>query len=128
MMGWALAILFIAAIVLLILSFYKSKQSSTRLEQQIDHLTFSLMEEVYQLQQQIKSLEIDAEITAKEAGNETIPYEKRLLLRELIDLHRRGYSYESIAEENQMSIDEAESLLAPFIKQKEERGKVDNDS
>ncbi|MEH7389959.1 hypothetical protein V7149_11330 [Bacillus sp. JJ1503] len=127
MMGWALAILFIAAIVLLILSFYKSGQSSSRLEQQIDQLTFSLMEEVYQLQQQIKSLEIDAEITAKEAGNEAIPYEKRLLLRELIDLHRRGYSYESIAMEKQMSTDEAERLLASYIKQKEERGKVEND-
>ncbi|MEH7124980.1 hypothetical protein V7127_17280 [Bacillus sp. JJ1773] len=126
-MGWALAILFIAAIVLLILSFYKSGQSSSRLEQQIDQLTFSLMEEVYQLQQQIKSLEIDAEITAKEAGIETVSYEKRLLLREMIDLHRRGYSYESIALEKQLSTDEAESLLASYIKPKEERGKVEND-
>lgn len=127
MMEWALAILFAAAVVLLILSFYQSGKSSSRLEQQIDQLTFSLMEEVYTLQQQIKSLEIDAEITAKEAGKEIISYEERLLLRELIDLQRRGYSFEGIANEKQISIDEAERLLAPYIKQKDERSKAGND-
>ncbi|KAB2338933.1 hypothetical protein F7731_00330 [Cytobacillus depressus] len=126
-MGWALAILFGAAVVLLILSFYKSGQSSTRLEQQIDQLTFSLMEEVYQLQQQMKDLEIDAEITAKEGEASIVPFEKRVLLRELIDLHRRGYSFESIAAEKQMSTEEIEQLLASYIKKRDERGKDVND-
>lgn len=126
MMGWAIAILFLAAVVLLILSFYKSGQNSTRLEQQIDQLTFTLMEEVYQLQQQIRNLEIDADITAKE-GTSSVPYEKRQLLRDMIDLQKRGYSVESISSEKQIDQAEVERMLASYVKQKDERSKVAND-
>lgn len=127
MMGWAIAILFSAAVVLLILSYYKSGQNAAKIEQQIDQVTFSLMDEVHKLQQQIKNIEIDAEITAKEEGNTSCSYEKRLVLREIISLHRRGYSYESIAEKTERSKVEIERMLALYIKPREERSKVAND-
>ncbi|QED50138.1 hypothetical protein FSZ17_13365 [Cytobacillus dafuensis] len=127
-MGWALAILFIAAVSLLILSFYKTGQSSTRLEQQIDQLTFSFKDDIDQLQQQIRNFELDAEIAAQEAGVQADTQEQRVLLREMLDMHRRGYSFESISTKNQLTKEEVEQLLAPYIKTKDERSKVANES
>ncbi|MBN6888261.1 cell division protein FtsL [Cytobacillus horneckiae] len=123
-MEWVLAILLGAAVVLLILSFVKAKQSKVQQEQHIDQVSFSLMDEIHQLQQQIKRMEIDAEITAQEAGVSPQESEHRALLREIIDLHRRGYSYESIATKKKITVQEAESLLAPYGKHKVERSKV----
>ena len=68
MMEWTLAILFIVAIILFILSFAKTNQSSKQVEQQIDQISFSLMDEINKLQQQIRCLELDSEITAQKAG------------------------------------------------------------
>lgn len=50
-MEWVLAILLGAAVVLLILSFVKGKQSKSEQEQHIDQVSFSLMDEIHQLQQ-----------------------------------------------------------------------------
>lgn len=124
MMEWTLAILFAVAILLFILSFIKTKQSSKKVEQQIDHITFSLMDEINKMKEQIRSLEFDAEITAQEAGLSS----DRTLLREVLDMHRRGYSFESIAEKKQRTTVEIESMLIPYIKSKNEGGKVANDS
>ncbi|MBU8878119.1 hypothetical protein BGM26_03815 [Bacillus sp. FJAT-29790] len=127
-MEWTLTILFAAAVLLLILSFYKTKQSSSIVEQQIDQLTFSLMNEVNQLKQQIRHIELDADIIVQEAGIQAGASEHRLLLREMLDLQNRGYSYESISTKKQLTKEEVERLLAPYIKTKEERGKVANES
>ena len=61
------------------------------------------MEEVHQLQQQIRNIELDAEITAQEAGILAASSEQRILLRDVLDLHKRGYSFDSIAAKKQMS-------------------------
>ncbi|ASV66460.1 hypothetical protein MKX67_06920 [Cytobacillus sp. FSL W7-1323] len=123
-MEWVLAILLGAAVVLLILSFVKGKQSKSEQEQHIDQVSFSLMDEIHQLQQKVKFMEIDAEITAVEAGTSEVQSDHRLLLREMIDLHRRGYSNESIAQKLKMSLQEVNNLLAPYEKRSTERSKV----
>lgn len=127
MMEWTLAILFGAAVLLLILSFYKTLQSSSKVEQQIDQLTFTFMNEVNQIQQQVRNIELDAEITAQEAGISAGSSSQRILMREVLDLHKRGYSFESIATKKQLTENEVEHLLAPYIKTKDERSKVSND-
>lgn len=53
--------------------------------------------------------------------------EKRSLLREVLDLHKRGYSFESIALKTKQTENEIENLLTPYIKTKNERSKVAND-
>ena len=65
MMGWALAILLGVAILLLIVSFFKTKETS-KVEQQIEEISLSFTDKVHQLQQQIRNIELDAEITAQE--------------------------------------------------------------
>ena len=127
MMGWALAILFGVAILLLILSFFKTKETS-KVEQQIEDISLSFTDEVHQLQQQIRNIELDAEITAQEAGLLAASSKHRILLRDVIDLHRRGYSFESIALKKQMTPNEIEQLLAPYMKTKDERSMVAHES
>lgn len=120
-MGWMLGIIFVAAIVLLILSFLQTKQSEAKLEQHIDQVSFSLMNEVNQLQQQIRNVEFDTEIIVHETGILADSPEHRTLLKEMLDLHKRGYSFESIATEKQLTIEEVENFLSPYIKTKDER-------
>ena len=127
MMEWTLAVLFGAAVLLIIFSFVKTKQSSKAAEQQIDQLSFTFMDEVHQLQQQIRNIEIDAEITAREAGLLAGSSKHRILVREALDLQRRGYSIESIALKKQLTTKEIESLLAPYITKEDEGSKVTND-
>ncbi|MED3550585.1 hypothetical protein [Cytobacillus praedii] len=120
-MGWMLGILFGAAIVLLILSFVQIKQSAAKIEQHIDQVSFSLMDEVNQLQQQIRNVEFDTEIIVHETKIFADSPEHRTLLKEMLDLHKRGYSFESIATEKQLAKEEVENFLSPYIKTKDER-------
>lgn len=121
MMEWALVILFGVAILLLILSFFKTKQSS-KVDERIEGISLNFMEEVHQLQEQIRNIELDAEITAQQAGVLAASSEQRLLLREVLDLHKRGYSLDSIAVKKQLSQSEIERLLRPYMKNKGGRG------
>lgn len=126
-MEWAIAILFVSAIILLIMSFRKAKDSSKAYEQQLEEISFTFTNEVNKLQQQIRNVELDTEITVQEAGIQVGSASHRQLLREMLELHRRGYSYESIATKKQMNVEEVIQLLTPYIKANDEGGKVSND-
>ena len=123
-MIWTLIILFGLAVGLLIVSSVKSKQSSTVLERQIDQTSFTIMNEVHQLQKQIREMELDAEISAQEAGILSLASEQRILLREMLDLQRRGYSLNSIAEKKELPLHKVEELLAPYTPSKGERSDI----
>jgi predicted PurR-regulated permease PerM len=118
-MLWTIAILFVAAILLLIISFVKTSQSAKTVENQIDSVSFAFKDEIYKLQQQIKNVELDAEITAQEAGVSTTSSDRNLL-KEFLSLYKRGYSVDSIAEKTQQPRDDVQRLLAPYIKTKDE--------
>ncbi|XHU85402.1 hypothetical protein GW626_12905 [Peribacillus muralis] len=124
-MEWALVILFGAAVVLFILSF--SKKDSIKMDQQLEQLASNLGNEMNVLQEKIRNIEIDAEITVHEAGVLAMSSEERILLREVLDLHKRGYSFESIALKTKQPENEIERLLSPYIKNKNERRNVAND-
>lgn len=126
-MEWALAILFCVAVVLIIWSSIKERKKAKVEEQRIEHLSFSIMEQIDKLQQQIRNIELDTEITAQEAGILKGSSEHRLLLREILDLHKRGYSIESIAMKKKMTATEVEQLLTPYMKINNEGRKVAND-
>jgi hypothetical protein len=119
-MGWTIVILLLIAIALLVMSFVRNNQNEKTIEQQIDQMTYTFKDEIYQLQQNLRNVEIDGEITAHVSGN-PISNADRSLLRELLNLHRRGYSLETIASKKQLSIEEIERLMAPYAK-KNERG------
>ncbi len=119
-MGWTIVILLLIAIALLVMSFVRNNQNEQTIEQQIDQMTYTFKDEIYQLQQNLRNVEIDGEITAHVSGN-PISNADRSLLRELLNLQRRGYSLETIASKKQLSIEEIERLIAPYVK-KNERG------
>ncbi len=124
MMGWVLAILFGSAVVLLILSFIKTTHSKSQLEQQIEHVSIAVMNEVHELEKQVRNIELDAEITAHQSGVLPAASEDRVLLRDILDLHKRGYSLESIASKKQITPIEVEHMLAPYMTRRAERGMV----
>ena len=123
-MGWAIAILFGTAVVLLILSFIKTTQTNSKLEQQIEHVSISVLNEVHGLEMQLRNIQLDAEITAQQAGAAPAESEEREILREMLDLYKRGYSIESIAGKTKLKPNEVEQMLLPFMLQKGERGLV----
>ncbi|MFW0781595.1 hypothetical protein ACM6N5_15125 [Rossellomorea marisflavi] len=123
-MGWIIAILFGAAVVLLILSFVKTSQSKSQLEQQVEHMSISVMNEVHELEKQMRAMQLDAEITAQQAGAVPATSDERRVLREMLDLHKRGYSTESIASEQQLPTIEVERMLTPYMTKKAERSMV----
>ncbi|WP_258549745.1 hypothetical protein [Rossellomorea aquimaris] len=124
MMGWAIAILFGTAVVLLIISFIKTTQSNSQLEQQIEHVSISVLNEVHDLEKQLRNLQLDAEITAQQSGAAPAESEERFMLREMLDLHKRGYSIQSIASKKQLTPNEVERMLAPYMTRKTERSLV----
>ena len=126
MMEWAIVILLGAAVVLLILSVSISKKESEKQQNDNEMLTASMMKEVSDLQEQIRKLELDLEIIAEEANLKSTE-EDRLLMREVLDLHRRKYSLGTIAAKTSLTEDELERMIAPFKKAKVKRGNLTDD-
>jgi isochorismate hydrolase len=124
MMEWALGLLVGTAALLLIFSFMQNRHVAKSEQRKLDTMYLGMMEEINKLQTQVKSIEIDGEITAQEVG---ITPQERQLLRELLDLYKRGYSMESIASKIQVNEDELQELLAPYITAGNERSKVANE-
>ncbi|MGP7815736.1 hypothetical protein [Niallia sp. 01092] len=125
-MEWTLAILFGAALLLFILSIVKSQQSSKAEQREIDMIHFSVLDEVEQLQKQLRNVELDLEIIEKKAGIK-LSSNERIMMREVLDLFKRNYSIESIAAEKNLSEMDVEHMLSPFLTAKEEGRKVANE-
>jgi hypothetical protein len=123
-MGWIIAILFGTAVVLLIISFIKTANSKSQLEQQVEHASISVMNEVHELEKQVRTIQLDAEITAQQSGAMESHSEERTVLRDMLDMYKRGYSIESIASKRKLSTSEVERMLTPYMKRKAERGMV----
>lgn len=120
MVEWALSILIIIGAGLLIFSIVKIKQSSNKEKREIDSIYFSMMNEIKKLQEQNRLREIDIEILAKETTGNELFLAQRTVLRDILDLHKRGYSPESIAKNKEMKKNEVEELLTPYKPAKKE--------
>ncbi len=126
-MEWTLAILFFAAVVLLIGSTIRSRKTAKAEQREIDMIHLSVTEEITQLQTQVRNLELDIEIIEKESGVR-LSLADRVKLREVLDLHRRKYSIETIAGQKKLTTEQVEKMLAPYIMEKEERRSVVNEA
>ncbi|MFJ7726445.1 hypothetical protein ACIQXV_09790 [Neobacillus sp. NPDC097160] len=126
-MVWTLAGLFAISALLLIFSILKSTKALKVEHNQIDLIHISTMKEINALQESVRNIELDIEVVTKEAGIPLAPEEK-LLKREVLDLYRRNYSMESIAELKQVTVTEIEQLLAPYQEVKVEGRAVANEN
>ncbi|WHX98394.1 hypothetical protein [Neobacillus sp. DY30] len=124
-MEWTLFGLFLLSALLLVFSIIKTYRDSKLEKKQIDLVHVSMMKEINSIQDSIRDIELDIEVVTKEAG---IPLsaEEKLFIREVIDLYRRNYSIESIAEKKEVPVSEIEQLLTPYLKIKDEGGLVAN--
>ncbi|KMK75355.1 hypothetical protein AB990_16565 [Alkalihalobacillus pseudalcaliphilus] len=104
----------------------RASGNSSQEEERMEDLKISFLQEVQDVQKEIRSLELDLEIVAKDAGIQLGNDRERKLKRELLDLYKRGYSLEGIAKEKRLPVDEVEKKLNPYIRQVHEGGKVVN--
>jgi hypothetical protein len=124
-MEWTLLGLFLLSALLLGFSLFKSYRDSKVEKKQIDLVHVSIMKEINSIQDSIRDIELDIEVVIKEAGIQ-LSAEEKLFMREVIDLYRRNYSIESIAEKKEVPETKIEQLLAPYLKIKDEGGLVAN--
>lgn len=118
-MEWTLAGLFLLSAILLTISLLKSNRAAKEEHKQIDLIHIATMKEINALQESIRNMELDMEVITMDAGIQ-LSAEEKLLKREVLDLYRRNYSIESIAEMKQVPESEIEQLLAPFQEVKDE--------
>ncbi|GAE24391.1 hypothetical protein JCM9140_309 [Halalkalibacter wakoensis JCM 9140] len=114
--------------MLLILSFIKTKQSSNAAKQELEQFSISIMTEMYQLQQKIREFELDTEISEQEKGRQAVSPKQRILMREVLDLYKRGYSLEGIATETELTENEVKLLLTPYLEDSDGRRRAANES
>lgn len=126
-MGWTLAILFCISAILLIISIVANKKTEIKERKEIDMVHMSVMKEINDMQEVVRNMELDMEVVAKEAGVQ-LSSDEKLFRREILDLYKRKYSIESIAEKKQVSVSEIEQLLTPHLTTKDERGKAANEN
>jgi hypothetical protein len=126
-MGWTLAILFLIAAFLLVISFTKSYLESKAEQKRIDMVHIAVMKEINDMQDSIRNLELDLEVVMKEAGIQ-LSLNEVIFMREVLDLYRRNYSVDSIAALKEVTESEINQLLAPYLAAKDEGGKVANEN
>jgi hypothetical protein len=124
-MEWTLFGLFLISAILLGFSLVKSYRDSKVQKKQIDLVHVSIMKEINSIQDSIRDIELDIEVVIKESGIQ-LSADEKLFMREVIDLYRRNYSIESIAEKKEVPETEIEQLLTPYLNIKDEGGLVAN--
>ena len=127
-MNLALVILFSTAVVLLLISFMKMKKQTKEEKKQLDSYYAVMLDETNKLQEQINKLELNAEVTAQEAGIMSHHSEERQAMVKMLDLYKRGYSTKSIASMHKLTENEVVELLAPYEGPSQRRRKIANDA
>jgi predicted transcriptional regulator len=127
LMEWTLISLFVVSVLLLIFSILKTNHAAKVEHKQIDLAHISTMKEINEIHESIRNMELDMEVVMKEAGVQ-LSSDEKLFTREVLDLYKRNYSVESIAEMKQVTISEIEQLLIPYQHLKDEGRKVANEN
>ena len=124
----ALVVLFSTAVVLLLISLLKLRKQAKEEKKQLDTYYSVFLDETNKLQEQIKKLELNEEVTAQEAG--IMPYnsEERQVMVKMLDLYKRGYSMKSIASQTKLTEEEVTQLLTPYEGPSQRRRKAANDA
>lgn len=116
-MEWVFAILLGVAVLLLILSFFISNKTKNGQQEEQNAYYASLMKEMKDLQEQFQMLQLDYEIISQEA-NLYSSAEERMTKRKILDMHRRKYSIQSIAEKTNLTENEVKDFLEAYIQPK----------
>ncbi|MDP4171056.1 MAG: hypothetical protein Q8906_10650 [Bacillota bacterium] len=119
--------LFVISALLLMFSILKSTRTAKIERNHIDEIHISLMKEINAVQESVRNTELDIEVAMGENGIHLTSDEK-IFRRGVLDLFKRNYSMESIAETYNVSKTEIEQLLAPYQIVRDEGRKVANEN
>jgi hypothetical protein len=122
-MEWTLIGLIGISALLLIVSIAMNRKAEKQKHKEIDLVHVAVMKDIKDVHEQIRNIELDIEIVTKEAGIQLSPEEINLK-REVLDLYKRKYSIQTIAEKKQVSETEVNELLAPYLTLRDERSKM----
>jgi hypothetical protein len=122
-MEWTLIALIGISALLLIVSIAMNRKAEKQKHKEIDLVHVAFMKDIKDVHEQIRNIELDIEIVTKEAGIQLSPEEINLK-REVLDLYKRKYSIQTIAEKKQVSETEVNELLAPYLTLRDERSKM----
>jgi hypothetical protein len=122
-MEWTLIGLIGISALLLIVSIAMNRKAEKQKHREIDLVHVAVMKDIKDVQETIRNIELDIEIVTKEAGIQLSPEEINLK-REVLDLYKRKYSIQTIAEKKQVSETEVNELLAPYLTLRDERSKM----
>jgi hypothetical protein len=122
-MEWTLIALIGISALLLIVSIAINRKAEKQKHKEIDLVHVAVMKDIKDVHEQIRNIELDIEIVTKEAGIQLSPEEINLK-REVLDLYKRKYSIQTIAEKKQVSETEVNELLAPYLTLRDERSKM----
>jgi hypothetical protein len=122
-MEWTLIGLIGISALLLIVSIAMNRKAEKQKHKEIDLVHVAVMKDIKDVYEQIRNIELDIEIVTKEAGIQLSPEEINLK-REVLDLYKRKYSIQTIAEKKQVSETEVNELLAPYLTLRDERSKM----
>ncbi|MGJ7910097.1 hypothetical protein [Neobacillus sp. LXY-1] len=122
-MEWTLALLFGVSILLLMISIIKSRQAANKNQREIDTVHVEVMKEINNMQDSIRNIELDMEIVTNAAGVQ-LTMDEIILRREVLDLYKRQYSLDSIAEKKQITETEVKEILTGYLTSSVEGGKV----
>lgn len=123
MMGWTLILLIGISAVLLIVSNISNRKAEKQKHKEIDMVHVSVMKDINNVHELIRNMELDIEIVTKEAGIK-LSSEEMIFKRGVLDLYKRKYSIETIAEKMQVTESEINQFLAPYLAAKDGRSKI----
>ncbi|GAE33448.1 hypothetical protein [Halalkalibacter akibai] len=123
MLEIALIALFSLAALLFILSYFR-KDKTAELEKQIEQMSITHMQEMYQLKSKVRFLEEELLLSAEQSSlfrQNTSNAHNKLYL-EITSLYEKGLDSQSIASKTQLTIDEVNRILEPYFHQTRNRG------
>jgi DNA-directed RNA polymerase specialized sigma24 family protein len=119
LMEYTLLALVFLSLLLFTVSFFAKDKLKT-LEEQIDHLTMSFVQETYQMKKKLKVLEEELlmsdedvmEIVRKKAFNDSLEMERE----QVFALYKQGLSYEQIAKKASLTTEEVRMILQQHLR------------
>lgn len=124
-MEWALVSLFAISALLLIISFLNAGKAFKARQKEIDMIHISISNEISELKETIQEMKYDLDILYEETE---ISPDKRIQLREMINLYKRKYAIATIAKKLDVTEKEVKESLKPYMVSAGERSNQQNEN
>ena len=119
MMDKAILVLLVISSILFFLSFFK-KDRTKQLEKQLEDLSMTYMQEMYQLKKKMRLLEDELLFSHEQSPFKGRTTSQKKLFDEVYTYYTRGEEIETIAKKTGLTPNEVEHFLLPYLRQEGE--------